>query len=125
MALVVQKYGGSSVADAKRIKGVAKRIAQAKDKGDRVVVVVSAMGDTTDELVKLAYQVSEHPSGRELDVLLSTGEIVSSTLLAMVLRDMGYKAISLSGAQAGIRTDATYSRARILKVEAKRVVKEL
>ncbi|MBA7713727.1 Aspartokinase [subsurface metagenome] len=125
MALIVQKYGGSSVADAERIKSVARRIAQAKDKGDRVVVVVSAMGDATDELIQLAYQVSEHPSGRELDVLLSTGEIVSSTLLAMVLRDMGYKAISLSGAQAGIRTDATYRRARILKVEAKRVVKEL
>ena len=118
MALVVQKYGGSSVADAKRIKSVARRIARAKDKGDRVVVVVSAMGDTTDELIKLAYQVSEHPSGRELDVLLSTGEIVSSTLLAMALRDIGYEAISLSGAQAGIRTDAAYSRARILKVEA-------
>jgi len=125
MALIVQKYGGSSVADAERIKSVARRIARAKDKGDRVVVVVSAMGDTTDELIKLAYQVNEQPSGRELDVLLSTGEIVSSTLLAMVLRAMGYEAISLSGAQAGIRTDATYRRARILKVEAKRVVKEL
>ncbi|MBA7505601.1 Aspartate kinase [subsurface metagenome] len=125
MALIVQKYGGSSVADAERIKNVAQRIAQAKDKGDQVVVVVSAMGDTTDELIKLAYQISEHPDSRELDVLLSTGEIVSSTLLAMVLHRMGYQAISLSGAQAGIRTDATYSRARILKVEAKRVVKEL
>ena len=125
MALIVQKYGGSSVADAERIKSVARRIARAKDKGDQVVVVVSAMGGTTDELVKLAYQVSEHPSDRELDVLLSTGEIVASTLLAMTLRDMGYKAISLSGAQAGIRTDAAYSRARILKVEAKRVIKEL
>ncbi len=125
MALIVQKYGGSSVADAERIKNVAQRIAQAKDKGDQVVVVVSAMGDTTDELIKLAYQISEHPDSRELDVLLSTGEIVSSTLLAMVLHHMGYQAISLSGAQAGIRTDATYSRARILKVEARRVVKEL
>jgi len=125
MALVVQKYGGSSVADAKRIKSVARRIAQAKDKGDRVVVVVSAMGDTTDELIELAYQVNEQPGDRELDVLLSTGEIVSSTLLAMALRAMGYEAISLTGAQAGIRTDATYSRARILKIEAKRVVKEL
>ncbi len=125
MALVVQKYGGSSVADAERIKSVARRIARAKDKGDRVVVVVSAMGDTTDELIKLAYKVSEQPGDRELDVLLSTGEIVSSTLLAMALRAMGYEAISLSGAQAGIRTDATYRRARILKVEAKRVVKEL
>ncbi len=125
MALVVQKYGGSSVADAEKIKNVARRIAQAKDRGDQVVVVVSAMGDTTDELVELAYQVSRQPDKRELDVLLSTGEIVSSTLLAMTLRDMDYPAISLTGAQAGIWTDATYSRARILKIEAKRVVKEL
>ncbi len=125
MALIVQKYGGTSVAGAERIKNVARRIAAAKDKGDRVVVVVSAMGDTTDELIELAYQVTEQPSGRELDVLLSTGEIVSSTLLAMALRDVGYEAISLSGAQAGIRTDSAYSRARILKVESQRVVKEL
>ena len=101
MALIVQKYGGSSVANAERIKNVARRIAATRDKGDRVVVVVSAMGDTTDELVKLAYQVSEQPSERELDVLLSTGEVVSSTLLAMALEAMGYEAISLSGAQAG------------------------
>ena len=125
MALIVQKYGGTSVANAERIKNVARRIAAAKDKGDQIVVVVSAMGDTTDELIDLAYQVSEQPSERELDVLLSTGELVSSTLLAMALRDMGYDAISLSGAQAGIQTDSAYSRARILKVEAQRVVKEL
>jgi len=125
MALIVQKYGGSSVADAEKIKNVAQRIAQAKDKGDRVVVVVSAMRNTTNELIKLAYRVSSQPGERELDVLLSTGEVVSSTLLAIALRDMGYEAISLSGAQAGIQTDATYSRARILKVESKRVVKEL
>ena len=125
MALIVQKYGGSSVANAEQIKGVAKRIATIKDKGNQVVVVVSAMGDTTDELIGLAYQVTEHPSERELDVLLSTGEIVSSTLLAMALEAMDYRAISLSGAQAGIRTDATYRRARILKVEPKRVIKEL
>ena len=125
MALIVQKYGGTSVANAERIKNVARRIAQARDKGDQVVVVVSAMGDTTDELIELARQVSKQPSERELDVLLSTGEIVSSTLLAMVLRDMGYDAISLSGAQAGIQTDSAYSRARILKIESQRVVKEL
>lgn len=125
MAIIVQKYGGSSVADAERIKTVARRIAQAKDKGGQVVVVVSAMGNTTDELVKLAYQVSDKPDNRELDVLLSTGEVVSSTLLAMALHRMGYPAISLSGAQAGIRTDSAYSRARILAVESKRVVKEL
>ena len=125
MALVVQKYGGSSVADAERINNVARRIAKARDKGDQVVVVVSAMGDTTDELIKLAYQISEQPDNREIDVLLSTGEQQSMALLAMALHGMGYPAISLSGAQAGIQTDATYSRARILKVEAKRVVKEL
>jgi len=125
MTLIVQKYGGSSVADAEKIKNVARRIAQAKAQGDQVVVVVSAMGDTTDELIKLAYQVSKHPDRRELDLLLSTGEIVSSTLLAITLREMGYQAISLTGAQAGIRTDSAYSRARILKVEAKRVAKEL
>ncbi len=125
MALVVQKYGGSSVADAEKVKSVARRIAQARDKGNQVVVVVSAMGDTTDELIKLAYQISAKPDNRELDVLLSTGEVVSSTLLAMALHGMGYPAISLSGAQAGIRTDTAHSRARILEVESKRVVREL
>jgi len=125
MGLTVQKYGGSSVADAEKVRNVAQRIAATRDEGNQVVVVVSAMGDTTDELLKLAYQVTSHPSERELDVLLSTGEIVSSTLLAMTLKDMGYDAISLSGAQAGIRTDSAHSRARILKVEAKRMLKEL
>ncbi len=125
MALIVQKYGGSSVADAERIKSVARRIAQAKDKGDRVVVVVSAMEDTTDELIRLAYQVTDQPSERELDILLSTGEIISSTLLAMALHSMGYPAISLTGAQAGIKTDTAYSRARILKIDPKRAVGEL
>jgi len=125
MSLIVQKYGGSSVADAERIKNVARRIAKTKAQGEQVVVVVSAMGETTDELIKLAYQVTDQPSDRELDVLLSTGELVSSTLLAMALRAMGYEAISLTGAQAGIRTDAAYSRARILKVESERVVQEL
>lgn len=125
MALIVQKYGGSSVADAEKIKNVAKRIARARDEGNEVVVVVSAMGDTTDELIELAYQISENPDNRELDVLLSTGEVVSSTLLAMSLHVMGYPAISLSGAQAGIRTDSAYSRARILQIEPKRVVREL
>ena len=125
MALIVQKYGGTSVADAGRIKSVARRIAATRDKGNQVVVVVSAMGDSTDELIKLAYQLSKHPDNRELDLLLSTGEIVSSTLLAMALEDMGYDAISLTGAQAGIQTDANHSQARILKIDAKRVVKEL
>ncbi len=125
MALIVQKYGGSSVADAEKIKNVACRVAKARDEGNQVVVVVSAMGDTTDDLVKLAYQISEQPSDREFDVLLSTGEIVSSTLLAMALGTLGHGAISLSGAQAGIHTDASYSRARIRRVDTKRVVSEL
>jgi aspartate kinase len=125
MALIVQKYGGSSVADAGRIKNVARRIARAKDKGDRVVVVVSAMGDTTDELIRLAYQITDCPDDRELDMLLSTGELVSSTLLAMALSHMGYESVSLSGAQAGIRTDAAHSQARIVGIDPKRVVREL
>ncbi|MBC8511511.1 MAG: aspartate kinase [Dehalococcoidia bacterium] len=125
MALVVQKYGGSSVADGEKIKNVARRVVEAREKGDEVVVVASAMGDTTDELIRLARQVSPEPQERELDALLSTGEIVSSTLLAMALANLGYKAVSLSGAQAGIETDASHSRARILRIEPKRVVEEL
>jgi aspartate kinase len=125
MALIVQKYGGSSVADAEKIKNVARRIVETKDKGNEVVVVVSAMGDTTDELIQLAKQISPKPPERELDVLLSTGEIVSGTLMAMALHSLGCKAVSLSGSQAGIETDTTYSKARILHVEPKRVVEEL
>jgi len=125
MALIVQKYGGSSVADTGRIKNVARRIAAARGEGNQVVVIVSAMGDTTDELIDLAHQITDRPDVREFDTLLSTGELVSSTLLAMALKGMGYQAISLSGAQAGIKTDSVHSRARILKVEARRVVKEL
>lgn len=125
MAVIVQKYGGSSVADADKIKNVAGRATAAEKKGNQVVVVVSAMGKTTDALIKLANQVSEHPDPRELDVLLSTGEVVSSTLLAMSLRSLGMKAISLSGAQAGIRTDASHSRARILHVDPQRITREL
>jgi aspartate kinase len=125
MALIVQKYGGTSVGDAKKIKNVARRVAQTKDKGNQVVVVVSAMGDTTDELIKLAYQITSRPDERELDMLLSTGEIISCTLLAMALEAMGYEAISLSGAQAGIRTDSTYSRARIQRVDPERITREL
>jgi aspartate kinase len=125
MALIVQKYGGSSVADAAKIKNVARRIAATKDKGNQVVVVVSAMGDSTDDLLKLAYQLTSHPAERELDLLLSTGEVVSSTLLAMALEEMGYEAISLTGGQAGIRTNAVYSQARIVGIDPERIVSEL
>ena len=125
MALIVQKYGGSSVADAEKIMNVARKIAKTREEGNRVVVVVSAMGDTTDDLLELANKVSDNPSARELDVLLSTGEIVSSTLLAMALKGLEVSAISLSGAQAGIHTDNSYLRARIMKIEPKRLEKEL
>ena len=125
MALIVQKYGGSSVATAERIKSVAQRVGKVFDGGDQVVVVVSAMGDTTDDLIKLAGQVTSDPHPREMDVLLSTGELVASTLLAMAIKNLGYKAISLSGAQAGIKTDTTYRKARIVKIETKRIMEEL
>ncbi len=125
MALVVCKYGGSSLADAAKIVRVAERLAAMRRAGDDVVVVVSAMGDTTDDLLALARQVTDEPQAREIDVLLSTGEVVSSTLMAMALRGHGAQAISLTGAQAGIRTDRTHSRARIQTVEPARVRHEL
>lgn len=125
MGVVVQKYGGSSVATAERIKAVAQRILRRRECGDRLVVVVSAMGDTTDELIDLARQVTSRPGARELDLLLSTGEIVSSALLAMALKEMDCPAVALTGPQAGIGTDRRYGRARILKVDPRRVLREL
>jgi aspartate kinase len=125
MALIVQKYGGSSLANAELIKNVARRIARRKDQGDNLVVVVSAMGKTTDQLISLAQEIMEHPSEREMDVLLSTGETVSTTLMAMALESMGYDAVSLSGAQAGIKTDAVHSKARIQGIDPERVRREL
>ena len=125
MPLIVQKYGGSSVANADRIKNVASRIASSRDSGVDVVAVVSAMGDTTDDLIDLARSVSPHPDARELDLLLSTGELVSCTLLTMALRTLGYRAISLSGEQAGIHTDTTYGKARISRIDTARVKREL
>jgi aspartate kinase len=123
--LVVQKYGGSSVATAERIKAVAARIRARRQTCSNVVVVVSAMGDTTDELIAMARTVCDEPSARELDLLLSTGELVSCTLMAMALRHMGCDAVALTGAQAGIYTDAFHSRARIVAVEPKRILREL
>jgi len=122
MALIVQKYGGTSMAGADRIKHVARRLVETQENGNHVVVVVSAMGDTTQELMKLAQEIADSPDNRELDVLLSTGEIVSSTLLAIAIRSLGHKSVSLSGAQAGIQTDGTYSRARILSIEPQRIL---
>ncbi len=125
MSLIVQKYGGSSVATADKIRQVAARIARGRDAGNDMVVVVSAMGKTTDQLIDLAYEVTPHPDERELDVLLSTGEIVSSTLMAMALRNRGYRAISLSGLQAGILTDGNHSKARIKSIQPGRILEEL
>ena len=125
MALLVQKYGGSSVADVEKIKNVARRVVKTKEAGHQVVVVVSAMGDTTDELIELARQINPRPPEREMDVLLSTGEIVSSTLMAMAIGSLGHRAVSLSGAQAGIETDTTHSKARITRIEPRRIVREL
>ena len=125
MALIVQKYGGSSLADADLICSVARRIAKTQQAANKVVVVVSAMGNTTDDLIDLARSVSDAPVARELDLLLSTGELVSCTLMAMALRSIGREAISLSGAQAGIRTDTSYGKARIAGVDPQRILSEL
>jgi len=123
--LIVQKYGGSSVANIERIKNVAKRIARYKRQGYRLVVVVSALGDTTDELLDLAYKITDSPNERELDMLISTGEQVSVALLAMALHKMGIDAISFTGGQVGIITDYSHTKARIVKVSAERIRKEL
>jgi aspartate kinase len=121
VGLVVQKYGGSSVADAERIRRVAERIAARRRSGDDVVVVVSAMGDTTDELLALAEQVSPLPPGRELDMLLTAGERISMALLAMAIGTLGYEARSFTGSQAGVITDSSHGKARIIDVTPGRI----
>jgi aspartate kinase len=121
MALVVQKYGGSSVADAEGIKRVAKRIVATKHAGNQVVVVVSAMGDTTDELLDLANQVTPAPPGRELDMLLTSGERISMALLAMAIATLGMEARSFTGSQAGVITDDVHGTARIIDVTPGRI----
>ena len=125
MALLVQKYGGSSLATAELIRGVAERIARDRGRGHQIVAVVSAMGDTTDELITLANQITQHPDPRERDLLLSTGELISGTLLAMALREMDVLAVSLGAGQAGIRTDTAHGRASIIAMDPKRVRHEL
>lgn len=119
--LIVQKFGGSSVADADRIRHVAERIVRTRNAGNEVVVVVSAMGDTTDDLIALARKVASDIPPREMDMLLSTGEQVSIALVAMALNAAGCPAVSLTGAQAGIRTDGVFTRARILDVDTTRL----
>ena len=121
MALIVQKYGGSSVADADSIKRVAKRIAAAKRAGDEVVVVVSAMGDTTDELIELAKEITPLPPSREMDILLTAGERISMSLLAMAIANLGVDARSFTGQQAGVITDTVHGKARIIDVTPSRI----
>jgi len=123
--LVVLKFGGSSVADADRIRSAAARIAGERAAGEQVVVIVSAMGDTTDELLALADAITGEPDPRELDMLLATGEHQSATLVSMALHALGVKAISLTGAQAGITTDGRYGKARIANIEPRRVRAEI
>src|SRR5688572_15441971 len=125
MGLIVQKYGGTSVGDADRIRNVAERVVATASRGQRVCVVVSAMGHTTDELVDLAAQISPAPHARELDMLLSAGERISMALLSMAIIELGREAISFTGSQAGIVTDTSHGKARIVDVKAKRVLEAL
>ncbi len=125
MGIVVQKYGGSSLASPRHIKQVARRVVEEKKAGNQVVVVVSALGDTTDHLIQLATQVSRKPPEREMDMLLSVGERISIALLAMAIHDLGYDAISFTGSQVGIITDNKHTEARILEVRANRLLDEL
>ena len=125
MGLIVQKYGGSSVADAEGMKRVANRIVAAKRDGNQVVVVVSAMGDTTDELIDLAEQITPIPQGRELDMLLTAGERISMALLAMAINNLGHEALSFTGSQAGVITTSAHGRARIIDVTPGRIKEAL
>lgn len=125
MALIVQKYGGTSVGNPERIKNVAERVIRAKKQGHTVVVVVSAIGGQTDALIRLAQEVTPNPNKREMDMLLATGEQVSMALLSMALHGKGEKAVSLTGAQVGIYTDNSHTKARILRVKTDRIRKEL
>jgi aspartate kinase len=125
MALIVQKYGGTSVGSVERIQAVAQRVCRTVQAGNSVVVVVSAMGKSTDGLVKLAHEISKNPSRREMDMLLSTGEQVSIAVVSMALQELGQPAISMTGAQVGIITEAEHTRARILHIETERLVKQL
>lgn len=125
MQIIVQKFGGTSVADTERIKNVARRVSETRKKGDHVVVVISALGDTTDRLVKLAREISDAPREREMDMLLSTGEQISVALLSMAMHELGYEAISFTGAQVGIVTDSAHTKAKILDVKVGRILEEL
>lgn len=123
--MVIQKYGGTSVATIDKIKSVAKLIGKRKDSGTNLVVVVSAMDNTTDNLIYMTKEISDTPNGRELDMLLSTGEQISSSLLAITLQEMGYDSVALTGFQAGIKTEAKHTKASILDIDIKRIEKYL
>ncbi len=125
MSLIVQKFGGSSVADADKIRNVARIITETYRKGHQVVVVLSAQGDTTDDLIEKAQEINPHASKREMDMLLATGEQISISLMAMAIERMGYQAVSLTGWQAGMRTDSAYGGARIKRVKTERIQREL
>jgi aspartate kinase len=120
-SVVVMKFGGTSVADTEKIRDVARRLVRAREEGRRVVGVLSAMGDTTDELIRLAHEISPRPHPREYDMLISVGERISNSLCAMAVHDMGHEAISLTGSQAGIVTDAVHGKAKIAEVRATRI----
>src|ERR1035441_5828347 len=125
MGIIVMKFGGTSVADAERIKHAARRIVAKREAGHRVVAVLSARGKTTDELIAMAEEVSPAPDPREMDMLLSTGERISCALCAMAINDLGHEALSLTGSQAGIVTDTSHTKARILDVRADRITAAL
>lgn len=125
MSLIVAKFGGSSVASMERIRNVAVKVKRMKEEGKQVVVVVSAMGDTTDDLIELAKQTGPELSSREMDMLLATGEQQSAALLALTLNNMNCKAVSLTGWQAGVQSDANYSKSRITNIEPRRILHEL
>jgi aspartate kinase len=125
MGLIVMKFGGTSVADAERIKRAAQRIVRKREQGNRVVAVLSARGKTTDELIAMAEEVSPAPDPREMDMLLSSGERISCALCAMAINDLGHRAISLTGSQAGIVTDESHTKARIIDVRAERIKRAL
>ena len=122
MSVVVQKYGGTSVADAECVRNVARRIVDTHRTGKRVVAVVSAMGDTTDELIRLAYSITDDPPPREYDMLVSAGERIAMSLVAMAISDLGVGAESFTGSQAGIITDALHGKARIADVRPRRIL---
>jgi len=125
MAIIVQKFGGTSLADTDKIKNVANAVIREKKQGNDVIVVVSAMGHTTDNLIKLAHEISEHPSEREMDMLMSTGEQVSIALLTMAIQELGYDAVSLTGAQVGIITEDVHSKARIVDVKTDKLMEQI